>query len=187
MGQKTDKIFERGKLFMEKGNHEQALRLFNQVLNREPKYREALKNKVLIKIAEESSGEVKDCIESALEKLPEDDELQQIAGSFYINDNKIEKGQEHLSRAIELNEGNALAHYGLGMILANRYSDHEQAIRHFSKAIDQNPDFAEAFFSRGCSYLMQDNMAEARLDLVAARELNHPKAAELLQTYFDEQ
>jgi len=185
MGQKTDQIFERGKLFMEKGNHEQALRLFNQVLNREPQYRKALKNKVLIKIAEASEEEAKASIENALTNTPDDDELQQIAGSFYINNNEIEKGERHLTKAIELNPDNVLALYGLGIISANLHSDHQTAIRYFSEAINRDPNFAEAFFNRGCSYLMQDIYDSAHCDLLKARNLGHPKAADILQSHFN--
>ena len=185
MGQKTDQIFERGELFMEKGNHEQALRLFNQVLNREPNYQEALKNKVLIKIAEASGEDAKESIEFALSNTPEDNELQQIAGSFYINNNEMEKGENHLKKAIKLNPENVLALYGLGMLSANRHSDHQRAVRYFSNAIDGDPGFAKAFFGRGCSYLMQDKYDYARHDLLKARDLGHPKAADMLQNYFN--
>lgn len=186
MGQKTDQIFERGQLFLENGNYEQALRLFNQVLNREPKYKEALKNKVLIKIAEADKEEAEEALQFALNQLPEDDELQQIAGSFYINHKDVERGVTHLQRAIQMNEKNALAHYGLGIISANHQSDHRKAIDHFSKAIEQNPDFMEAFFNRGCSYLMADEWDQAKQDLNTARDLGHPDADDLLNKYFDE-
>lgn len=183
MGQKTDQIFERGQLFLEKGNYEQALRLFNQVLNREPKYKEALKNKVLIKIAEAPREEAKESLQFALNKFPEDDELHDIAGSFHINYKDFNTGVKHLKRSVQLNENNELAHYGLGIVSANHHSDHAQAIKHFSKAIEQNPEFAEAFFNRGCSHLMEDHVDKARQDLNTAKKLGHPDAEDILDKY----
>ena len=110
MGQKTDQIFERGQSFLEKGNYEQALRLFNEVLNREPQYKEALKNKVLIKISEASKDEATKSLNFALDQLPQDDELQQIAGTFFINHQEFDKGLAHLRRSVQLTNKNALAH-----------------------------------------------------------------------------
>lgn len=187
MGQKTDQIFERGRSFLKKGNYEQALRLFNQVLNREPKNKEALKNKVLIKISQAPREEAKKSLQLALKKLPEDDELHEIAGSFHINNKDVNTGIKHLKRSIQLNGNNELAHYGLGIISANHRSDHVRAIEHFSKAIKQNPEFTEAFFNRGCSYLMENQTDKARQDLTTARELGHPDAEDILDKYFNEQ
>lgn len=187
MGHTTDQIFERGQLFLEKGNYEQALRLFNQVLNREPKYKEALKNKVLIKIAEAPREEAKENLQFALKQLPEDDELHEIAGSFHINHKNFNTGIKHLKRSVQLNGNNTLAHYGLGIVSANHHSDHTQAIEHFSKAIEQNAEFAEAFFNRGCSHLMEDHVDKARQDLNTAKELGHPDAEDILDKYFDEE
>lgn len=187
MGQKTDQIFERGQRFLEKGNYEQALRLFNQVLNREPKYKEALKNKVLIKISEAPREKAKESLQMALKKLPEDDELHEIAGSFHINNKDINTGVKHLQRSLQLNGKNTLAHYGLGIVSANHRSDHLRAIEHFSKAIEQNPEFTEAFFNRGCSYLMDDQTDKARQDLITAKELGHPDAEGILDKYIDDE
>lgn len=187
MGQKTDQIFERGQLFLEDGNYEQALRLFNQVLNREPKYKRALKNKVLIKIAERDKEKAEESLQSALNKIPEDDELQQIAGSFYINNKELERGIDHLQHAIQLNDENALAHYGLGIISANHQSDHRKAIDHFSKAIEHSPNFTEAFFNRGCSYLIEDELDDAKQDLLKAQASGHPDADSVLDKFFDEE
>lgn len=184
MGQKTDQLLERGQSFLEKGNYEQALRLFNQVLNREPKNRDALKNKVLINISRAPAEEAKKSLEFALEQLPEDDELHEIAGAYHINNDEINTGVKHLKRSVQLNENNALAHYGLGIISANQYSDHKKAIEHFTKAIEQNPDFSEAFFNRGCSYLMMDEMKEAQKDLNSAKKLGHADAGDILAQYF---
>ena len=184
MGQKTDQIFERGQSFLEKGNYEQALRLFNEVLNREPTYKEALKNKVLIKISEASKDEAITSLDFALDQLPEDDELQQIAGSFFINHQEFKRGLAHLHKSIQLNDKNALAHYGLGIVRANQQSDHKKAIEHFDKAIEQNPEFMEAFFNRGCSYLIEGESDNAKRDLIAAQKLGHPDVDELLEKYF---
>ncbi len=153
-------------------------------LTENPQYKEALKNKVLIKISEASKDEATKSLNFALDQLPQDDELQQIAGTFFINHQEFEKGLAHLRRSVQLNNKNALAHYGLGIVRANQQSDHQKAIEHFNKAIEVNPEFTEAFFNRGCSHLIVEQHEEAKRDLTAAKELGHPDVDELLEKYF---
>ncbi len=184
MGQRTERIYDRGVSFLRNKNYEQALRLFNQVLNREPGHKKALKNKLIIKIDQDKSQEAEEFLEFALKQVPDDSELQQIAGSYYMSLNKAETAEKHFKKSIALNNKNALAYYGLGLIAANQHSDHEEAIRCFSHAIQLDDNFANAHFNRGCSYMLQDKMGNAREDFLRAKELEHPEADHFLQQYF---
>lgn len=184
MGQRTERIYNRGESFLRKKNYEQALRLFNQVLNREPGHKKALKNKVIIKIDQDKNQEAEEFLEFALKQVPDDSELQQIAGSYYMSLNKADTAEKHFKKSIVLDDKNALAHYGLGLIAANQHSDHEESIRCFSHAIQLENNFANAHFNRGCSYMLQDQMVKAREDFLKAKELEHPEADHFLQQYF---
>lgn len=184
MGQRTERIYNRGESFLQKKNYEQALRLFNQVLNREPGHKRALKNKLIIKIDQNQNQETEEFLEFALKQIPEDSELQQIAGSYYMSLNKAETAEKHFNKSISLDNKNTLAYYGLGLIAANQHSDHEEAIRCFSQAIQLDENFANAHFNRGCSYMLRDQMDQAREDFFKAKELEHPEADEFLKQYF---
>lgn len=185
MGQRTERFFERGKEFLEVGNNEQALRLFNQVLNREPGHKGALKHKALLLMASEPPRDAEKLLKRALDQQPEDVELLQITGSFYISIGKFEKAEKHLQKSVNLDNNNALAHYGLGIISVRHYSNHQEAIEHFNAAIEQNAELAEALFSRGCSYMIEGNMNQAKLDFQEAQKLHHSEASEMLDTYFN--
>src|SRR5699024_870169 len=183
MGQKTDGIFARGTLFMEKGNYEQALRLFNQVLNREPAYNEALKNKVLIYIDKKDKDSIQEVLESALSIIPQDDELKYIAGSYYVNIKSFKKGKKHLQKSVSINSENTMAQYSLGLVSANQDRNYKKAIAYFSKAIEQDPNFSKAHFSRGCSYLMIGETDLACKDLKEAHKLGHPDSQNIMAEY----
>jgi tetratricopeptide (TPR) repeat protein len=185
MGQRTERFFERAKKFLEASNNEQALRLFNQVLNREPGHKGALKQKALLLIDSASPKKVEEFLQLALEQHPKESSLRQIAGSFYISIQKFEQAHRHLQKSVELKSQNALAHYRLGIISARHHADHQQAITHFDEAIAQNPNLSEALFGRGCSYMIEGAMNKAEQDFRDAKKLDHDKAIEMLETHFN--
>jgi len=184
MGQKTNKIFERAKLNLEEENHENALRLFNEVLNREPTHAKALRSKAMIKIITADKYEAEGFLHFALEQQPEDDQLHQMLGTLYHNNDEPDRAKKHFNKAVDLNDSNALAYRGLGMVYANQYGEHDQAIAFFTKAINLEPESGELYFFRGCSYMIQHRQQEAKTDLQKATDLDHPKAKEMLDKYF---
>lgn len=184
MSQKTDKIFKRAKVNMERENHENALRLLNEVLNREPSHKEALRNKALIKILKSDEKDTEEFLFFAIDQQPGDDQLYQMLGTFYHNNDKPKKALDQLKKAVDLNSSNAIAHQGLGMLYAQVFGKHEKAIAHFSKTLDLGKKNRDLYFSRGCSYMLLEQMEKAKQDLCKASEMGHEKAREMIEKYF---
>lgn len=184
MGQKTEKILKRAKVNIRDEDLENALRLLNEVLNREPRNKEALRNKALIKILDGSNKEAEEFLLFAIEQQPEDDQLYQMLGTFYHNNENYKKALEYLRKAVALNGDNAVAHQGLGMLYARIFGEHEKATVHFSKTIELGKESKEIYFSRGCSYMLIDEMGKAEQDLLKAYDKGHEKANEMLEKYF---
>lgn len=184
MSQKTDKIFERAKLNLKKDNPENALRLFNQVLNQEPSHKQALRNKALIKVMNASREETEEFLLFAIDQQPEDDQLYQILGTFYHNKGEPQKALAQFKKSVELNENNHISHKGLGMIYAHFFNEHEKAVLHFSKAIAGDAESSELYFNRGCSHMILQNMDKAKLDLSKAGKLGNDKARKMVEKYF---
>ena len=188
MGQKTEKICDRAKVNLDKGNMENALRLFNEVLNREPTHPEALRNKALIKALNDTKDEAEDFLLFAVDQQPDDDQLYQILGTFYHNHEEPSKALAQFKKALELNEDNRLANKGIGMLYAHYFNEHEKAVEYFGKALDpgddENDKTADIYFNRGCSNMILQNMRQAEEDLRTAAELNNPQAEEMLDKYF---
>ncbi|WP_138429768.1 tetratricopeptide repeat protein [Fodinibius saliphilus] len=184
MGQKTDKILERAKVNFKKGNNENALRLFNQVLNREPTHTEALRNKGLLKMMEGNYKEAEEFLLFAIDQQPKDDQLYQMLGSFYQNNNEPDKALAQFEKSIDLNAQNHLAHKRLGMLFANALNDHDNAVAHFNKAIEINNKETDLYFNRGCSNMILQDMTKAKEDFRKAADLGHSKALDMLDQYF---
>jgi len=186
MGQKTDKIFERAKVNLDDDNAEKALRLFNEVLNREPSHKKALRNKALIKLMTGSNEEAEEFLLFAIEQQPNDDQLYQMLGSFYHNNEAPQKALAQFKKSIEVNKDNHLSHKGLAMLYAHFYNEHENAVSHFSKAIELNQQEAELFFNRGCSYMILQDMEAAEQDLKKAADMGDKKAQQMVEKYFSQ-
>jgi len=60
---------------------------------------------------------------------------------------------------------------------ADRQGKHDMAIAQFNKAIEINPQFAEAYYSRGIAYLSMGNRYQAISDFTKVIEIN-PNIAE---------
>lgn len=184
MGQKTEKILKRAKENLDKQNHEHALRLFNEVLNREPGHPQALRNKALIKVMNEDDEEAEKFLLFAIDQQPEDDQLYQLLGTLYHNNGKPQKALAQFKKALDVNADNTVAHKGAAMVYAHVFGEHEQAITHFTKALENSPKNTELLFNRGCSYMIAEQMDKAEQDLLQAAELNHEKAKEMVEKYF---
>lgn len=184
MGQKTERILDRARINMEENNHKNALRLFNEVLNQEPGHLQALRSKALIKISSGEADEAEEFLLFAIKQQPQDDQLYQMLGTFYLNNNSPNKALTQLERATKINSANSIAHHGLGLLYAQVQGEHKKAISHFSKAIESSEASPDAFFNRGCSYMILQSMDKAEADLRKAVELGHPKAEEMLKKYF---
>lgn len=180
---KTERLLEQAVGHLKEKDFDNALRLFNQVLNREPGNREALKQKALIMIQNQEPKEAINFLHSAVERC-RDDELYQMLGSIYLKEDEPKEALPCLTRAIEINEKNAEAHYSLGFLYAHHRDDHANAVKHFSQSVENKPDYADAYFNRGCSYMILHRMKEAEKDLLKAKKQGHGKAGEMLEDYF---
>ncbi len=185
MGQKTEQLFERAQVNIKNKNHENALRLLNEVLNREPGHKQALRNKALIKVLNEEAEEAEKFLLFAIDQQPKDDQLHQLLGTAYHNDKKPQKALRQFKKAIAINSENALAQQGCAVIYGQVLGEHDQAIIHYSKALESTPDNPDLYFSRGCSYMITEQMTEAEKDLKTAADLDHQKAKEMIKKYFE--
>lgn len=185
MSQKTEKLFERAQLNIKNENHENALRLLNEVLNREPGHKQALRNKALIKILNEEFEEAERFLLFTIDQNPDDDQLYQMLGTAYHNNGKPQKALAQFKKAIDINSNNALAQQGCAVVFAQVLGEHERAINHFTNALENDSENPDLYFNRGCSYMITEQMEKAEQDLRKAADLDHQKAKEMIQKYFE--
>lgn len=185
MEQQTERILDRAIANLEDENHENALRLFNEILNREPRHLQALRSKALIKVTSgKKKDEAEDFLLFAIQQQPQDDQLHQMLGTFYLNNSYYEKAFAPLKRAINIEPSNKMAHYGLGLLYGPFRGDHQKAVWHFTRAIEAPDASAEVYYNRACSFMVLQQMGKAEKDLRKAAALDHAEAKKMIKKYF---
>jgi tetratricopeptide (TPR) repeat protein len=81
-----------------------------------------------------------------------------------------DQAKKELQQELEIDPGNAGAEYVLGE-LARQGQDSPDAVRHFRKATELNPKFADAYLGLGMSLLTEKDYAQAVTPLEAAVKL----------------
>lgn len=66
--------------------------------------------------------------------------------------NKIDEAVALYEQILKMDAGNEFSLYNLGAINLGVKKDAEKAVEYFTKAIDANPKYAEAYFARGVCY-----------------------------------
>ena len=80
-----------------------------------------------------------------------------------------------IAKALELDESNARAHYGLASLFVQQKKT-QLAIEEFRRAIAARQDYAEAHYNLGILYFRTGKLNEAEINLARATELKPKKA-----------
>ena len=107
-------------------------------------------------------------------------------------EDQYEIGRKHLvnsdskSALIEFQKGleyvpnDALLLYSCGNCYMN-FRDYKTAIQYYSKAIESNPKFTDAYFNRGRSWFYLNETDKSCEDYQKAQDLGRPNLADLLK------
>lgn len=121
-------------------------------------------------------GEVKETLERGLRAHPDNSELHVKLGElyFYVKNNK--KSLEQADEAIKYDIYNAQAYYLKGFNFLEM-RDTAKAISSFQTAVEQDPDFIDAYLQLGLIYsLKNDPLALAYINNVLELDSNHKEA-----------
>ncbi len=99
-------------------------------------------------------------------------------GNAFDGLKQYKNAADALRRAIEIEPGNASAHFNLGLALYNgkRYTD---AIESYKTVIKLRPQLAVAHFNLGLTYVATNDKTSAREEVAVLQKLNPAMAAEL--------
>lgn len=110
---------------------------------------------------------------------PDDSFAYNQMGNAYAAENKLPEATDALTKAAALNPTSAAtANFNIGAILVN-HGDTDKAVEYFKKAIDANPNYAEAHYQLGIAM-----MGKATVD-AAGKISPPPGTAEEFQKYLD--
>lgn len=96
-------------------------------------------------------------------------------GLLLLANNENSRAQQDLVRAVVMDATAWRAQNGLGL-LADRAGNHEEAIAHYSAALDVRPGVAEILNNRGYSRMLAGKSSSAKADLRQSAALGYQKA-----------
>ena len=110
-----------------------------------------------------------------------DPEIQQYnKGVQLLMNKKFEKAEKRFRRALAEREAFAEAHNNLAYVLRKQGPEHyAEALGHYNRAIELNPDLPEPYMYRGVLHVQMENMTLAKKDHETLRSLS-PKLSDEL-------
>ena len=127
-----------------------------------------------------NSEMVVETIQRAIEKMNRRQEFlrQEVSGAIvdsHVPDNRrpprLTEGVSEVSESVE-DSAESFYNRGLNLVGFGGNVRYDRAIAHFTKAIELNPDFANAFHSRAYAYYSIDDYPRAIADYTQAIKLN---------------
>jgi tetratricopeptide (TPR) repeat protein len=101
-------------------------------------------------------------------------------GVKLMYDKDFVAAEKQFRKALDVNEDFAEAHNNLAYTLRKQGADHfEEALRHYNRAIELNPQLAEPYMYRGVLFVQMGDKSSALADHQKLVEMNSSLAPEL--------
>ena len=124
-----------------------------------------------VEVRRENHGPAARHLERYVELLPNDGEALTVLGiERYLNE-ELDAALESLERALAIDPDNAQAHFGVGLVLADRPAEHVRSLEHLRRAAAADPDNPTAHYLIGRVLAAQGELDPALAALQRALEL----------------
>lgn len=111
-----------------------------------------------------NQNKIKEALESlslSIKMNPTSSEVQRDYGILLSQENQIDNARLHLEKSLDLNYGDSITHYQLGMIMV-KMKDYEDAEQQFLSALDIDPELVECIIELAALKLDIDQKDEAK-------------------------
>lgn len=179
-GRTVRQLMEAGNAALEAGNLQQAVRLFTQVIQREPKRAEAYIGRGKAYRQQRKLDEALADLDQAIALNAEAFFAYVERGTIYARQGKNEQALADFGRAIEINPQRVAPYMQRGTFYLEQ-GDTAQAIADFDQVIELNPKATWAYLRRGMAYAAQNNLDDAIDNFDQAIELAPRLAPAYLQ------
>jgi tetratricopeptide (TPR) repeat protein len=120
---------------------------------------------------------------NAIRIRPQSEEALYGRGLWYQDHDQLDKAIQDYTTIVQINPGYKNAHFNLGYIHHIYLKVYPEAIKHYSRAIEADNQYAEAFYNRGLCYEFMGNLEAAAADFRSALMIKsvYPPAEEGLR------
>jgi len=158
-------------LLKEKGDTIGYIRMMQLVIDQDPK--EVLAYQSLAEHFQEKLNPLAvSYYKNALEIKPNDKILNYNLGMLYQDLGELELAKEQYQNLIAIDTNSYPAYNNLGYIALVFEDNYEEAVRYFSKAIEINPQYDQAWCNRGVAYFYLEEWQKARADYLQCKKIN---------------
>lgn len=170
-------FFMRGVALKEQGDSTEALRQFHLATTYNPEYYNAFVEAGIL-ASELKRPIAEEYLSTALNLKPASIEARYALAMYFQNRGMLNEAMQEYFNILAIDKKNANAHFNLGYIHLVDLQLYNQAIVHFTDAVNANPRYAEAYYNRGYCYELLGNVEAARRDYQEALAIktNYRKA-----------
>jgi Tfp pilus assembly protein PilF len=140
-----------GRNFYEMGQVDKATTFFQKAIDLKGDYFEPYLILGVI-YADKKDKKAESYLTSALHLNPSSVAALVGRGTYYQNTDSLRLAEEDYKKALELDSTNRFASFNMGWILQVKQQQYADAIPYYTKAIQDNPQYAEAFHNRAICY-----------------------------------
>ena len=159
--------FIKGFVFKENGDTAKAISSFQTCVEQEPDNYDAYMQLGILNGARKNTRAVQ-YYSNALRLKPKSIETLYARGLFYQDNLGYNKAMEDYSTILQIDPNYKDAHFNMGYIHLVYLKVYDQAIRHFTDAIQCDQYYVKAFYNRGLSYEYIGNATAAEADFKKA-------------------
>jgi tetratricopeptide (TPR) repeat protein len=167
-------------LLFSEAHYQEAIKEYNQVLEKEPKSVEAFQGRGKSNLALHSYRQAADDFTYALSFNPRliPAKLDRGAALFYLRD--FEKAREDYDQIIAIEPNNAFAYFNRGLC-ESKTRDFSHAVKDLDKAIELRPNYSDAYDELAAVFCAQGSPKRAIATFTLSLQVN-PKSA---KTFFN--
>lgn len=157
----------RGYIFKENGDTNQAISDFQSALEANPEFYNA--NMQLGMIYQLRNNPI--CLgyfTNAITSNPYSEEAYYGRGLWYQEKGQYNKAMQDYTTILKINPNNKTAHFNMGYIHLVYLNVFPESIKHFTRAIECDPTYAEAYYNRAMAYERLGNIGAAKADFQSA-------------------
>lgn len=175
----ADAYYLKGMALMENEKMDLAIVSFQRAVTIDQKHFDALMQLGYIWEAKDTKMSI-DYFNSALLADPTSSEASYNLGLLYQEHGEPQKAIKSYETIVQHDPKNKLAHYNTGYVNLVYLNNYSKAVLAFSKAIEQDSLYADAWFNRGYSFELQGELEKAAKDYQTVLKLktNDTKAIE---------
>ena len=107
------------------------------------------------------TNEALESLSHSIEMNPTLSEVHRDYGILLSQGNQIDNARLHLEKSLDLNYGDSMSHFQLGMIMV-KMKDYEDAEQHFLSALDIDPELVDCKVELVALKLITDQKEEAK-------------------------